>query len=136
MRQFEFTTATKEELTSKLDVFKELQALFNDNLKISDYTELYTSIFMVYQCFQENSPYFSAKDSKKIRRKTNVIEIYSILAYDEIIHADEQKIKSIMSVTYLNSINRHLKISGFNLKQFHTDVQNLLIPYLPQVLDK
>jgi hypothetical protein len=126
MRQFEFTTATKEEISSKLDIFKELQTLFNERLKISDYSEIYTSIFMVYQCFPSNSPYFSAKDSKKIRRKTNVIEIYSMLDYDEIIHADEQKIKSIMSATYLNSINQHLKIKGFNQSKFYADVQKLL----------
>ena len=126
MRQFEFTTATKEEISSKLDVFKELQTLFNERLKISDYSEIYTSIFMVYQCFPSNSPYFSAKDSKKIRRKTNVIEIYSLLDYDKILLSDEKQIKYMMSETYLNSIHLHLKLKGFNHEKFYTDVQKLI----------
>jgi hypothetical protein len=126
MRQFEFTTATKEELTSKLDVFKELQILFNENLKISDYTEIYTSIFMIYQCFPANSSYFNAKAYSRIRRKTNVIEIYSLLDYEAILNADANKVKTILSVTYLNSINQHLKIKGFNHEQFYLDVQHLV----------
>lgn len=131
MNQFEFTIATKEEISSKLDVFKELQSLFNENLKISDYSEIYKSIFMIYQCFPENSPYFSAKESIKIRRKTNVIEIYSLLDYDEIMLADEKKIMSMMSETYLNSIQLHLKMKGFNQEKFYVNIQILLKPYLP-----
>jgi hypothetical protein len=103
-----------------------LQTLFNENLKISNYTEIYTSIFMVYQCFPVNSPYFNAKAYRRIRRKTNVIEIYSLLDYETILNADEIKIKTILSVTYLNSINQHLKIKGFNHEQFYLDVQHLV----------
>ena len=131
MRQFEFTTATNEEITSKLDVFKELQTLFNERLKISDYTELYASIFMVYQCFPTNSPYFNAKAYSRIRSKTNVIEIYSLLDYETILNADVDKVKTILSETYLNSINQYLKIKGFNHEQFYKDVQHLLNLYLP-----
>ncbi|MFN8254165.1 MAG: hypothetical protein U0W24_00655 [Bacteroidales bacterium] len=130
MRQFEFTTATKEEITSKLDVFKELQTLFNERLKISDYTEIYTSIFMVYQCFPENSPYFNAKAYSRIRRKTNVIEIYSLVDYDAILKADENKIKSLLSETYLSSINQFLKIKGFNYEQFYIDAKQIMKPFL------
>ncbi len=130
MREFEFTTATKEELTSKLDVFKELQTLFNENLKISDYSEIYTSIFMVYQCFPENSSYFNAKAYSHIRRKTNVIEIYSLLDYETILNTDTNKVKTILSDTYLNSINQYLKIKGFNHEEFHNDVKQILKPYL------
>ena len=132
MRNFEFTTATKEEITSKLDIFKELQTLFNEKLKISDYSEIYSSIFMVYQCFPTNSPYFNAKDYKRIRRKTNVIEIYSLLDYDKILLAGEKKIRTILSETYLNSIEKHLKIKNFNHLQFYKDVQNILNPYLQE----
>jgi len=126
MRQFEFTTATKEEITSKLDVFKELQTLFNERLKISDYTEIYTSIFMVYQCFPTNSPYFNAKAYSRIRRKTNVIEIYSILDYETILNVDVDKVKTILSETYLNSINQYLNKKGFDYDKFYTDIQKLL----------
>jgi hypothetical protein len=130
MRQFEFTTATKAEITSKLDVFKDLQTLFNENLKISDYTEIYTSIFMVYQCFPVDSTYINAKSYSCIRSKTNVIEIYSLLDYETILNADVDKVKMILSETYLNSINQYLKIKGFNYKQFYLDVQHLLNLYL------
>ncbi len=126
MRQFEFTTATNEEISSKLDVFKELQTLFNERLKISDYTELYTSIFMVYQCFPENSPYFNAKAYSRIRRKTNVIEIFSLLDYETILNADAINIKTILSETYLYSINQYLKVKGFNHEQFYLDVRHLV----------
>jgi len=127
MRQFEFTTATKEELTSKLDVFKELQTLFNENLKISDYTEIYTSIFMVYQCYPTKSPYFNAKAYSRIRKKTNVIEIYSLVDYDTILKADENKVKSLLSETYLSSINQFLKIKGFDYERFFSDTMRLFV---------
>ena len=131
MREFQFTTATKEEITSKLDVFKELQTLFNQSLKISDYTEIYSSIFMIYQCFPVNSNYFNAKAYSRICRKTNVIEIYSLLDYETIFNADVDKVKTILSETYQISINQYLKIKGFNHEQFYKDVQHLLNLYLP-----
>ena len=130
MRQFEFTTATKEEITSKLDVFKDFQSSFNENLKISDYSEIYTSIFMIYQCYPANYKYFNALDTKKIKRTTKVIEIYSILDYDKIQIADEKKIKSILAETYLNSIEKHLKIKDFKHELFLKDIKNLLKPYI------
>jgi len=130
MKQFEFTTATNEALTSKLDVFKELQTLFNANLKISDYSEIYTSIFMVYQCFPIDSPYFNAKEYKRIRRKTNLIELYSLLDYNKIQNADEKEILHILSETYLKSIYQHLKIKDFQHVKFYNDVLTLLSSFL------
>ncbi|MFN8257698.1 MAG: hypothetical protein U0W24_18530 [Bacteroidales bacterium] len=136
MKQFEFTTATKEEISSKLDVYKVLQSLLNENLRISDYSEIFKSLLIVFQCFPENSPFFSAMDYKIIRRKTSIIELYSILKYDEIISADEVKIKSMMSEAFLNSIKLHLEINSFNQSQFYLDVQKLLEPFIPKKQDK
>jgi len=125
MNQFEFTTASNEIISSKLDIFKNLQTILNNNLNLVNYTQIVTSIFMIYQCFPANSQYFKAKDYKRIRQKNSVIEIYSLLDYDKIMISNPKEIQIILWQTYLNSITNHLKIKDFNQQKFYSDVNFL-----------
>jgi len=126
LNDFEISFALDKDLdVNKFLVGKDLEKLLNDNLMLSNYTSKFSTLFMLFQCFDPSNPYFNAKDKKIIRRKQNVVELYSLIDYNVAKNADENKIKSLLCATFLKSVKVHLNSKDFVYDLFINDLHKV-----------
>jgi hypothetical protein len=123
LNNFEISFALDKDVDlNKFLVGKELENRLNENLILSNYTTKFSTLFMIFQCFEPENPYFNAKDYKVLRRKTQSLELYSLVDYNEANLAGEKKMKSLLCDTYLKSVETHLKGKDFAFEQFIKDL--------------
>ena len=126
LNNFEISFALDKDLdTNKFLVGKGLETFLNDNLMLSNYTTKFSTLFMIFQCFDPSNPYFNALDKKIIRRKQNVVELYSLLDYNISKLAAENQIKSLLCATFLKSVQNHLNSKDFAFNNFVNDLQKI-----------
>jgi len=126
LNNFEISFALDKDIDLyKFLVGKQFERLLNENLKLSDYTEKFSTLFMIFQCFDSENLYFYVKDYKVLRRKSHSMELYSLVSYNEAIHADEKRMKTILFNTYLASVESHLNTKDFRLSIFLKDLKGL-----------
>ena len=128
MKEFQFSSSARSELTDKLSVFNRLRELLENDLTISDYTDKYTAIFVIYQVFASDDIYCQYKEKMTIRRKTNVIELYLNPDYNKFKEADNKTALQMLANTYFHGIKKYLsKRNDFDHKKFYEDVMRVFV---------
>jgi len=126
MKNFEFTSASTEEVLKQLQRTNDLEDLLNKEIKIEKFTSNISSIFFIYQAFEPNNPYLNYQDNLKFKRKTKVLELYINLNYAELLPADDEKTLQLLAEAYLKGIEKYLlPRKDFNGNQFYTAVKQL-----------
>ena len=133
LRDFEITYAIEKDLqVKKFAVGNELADLLNEKLKLQNYCETVTSLFVIFQCFDPKNEYVKPKVYQRYRRKTKVIELYLTVDYAKAKKAIKRTMLRLFCESYLSGIQSILKRKDFDKKQFYTVVESLFIPYLPK----
>ena len=126
-REFEFTSSLDSSVPLRLvEQDRVIQKLLLENLKIQDYTDKFTTLFVIYQIFASDDPHAQYKEKMTIRRKTNIIELYLNPDYEQFKKADETTALRMLAETYLYGIETFLaKRKNFNHAKFYADVRAL-----------
>ncbi len=133
LKNFEISFALDKDLDfKKFTAGKELENLLNSNLILSNYTTKFSTLFMIFQCFEPDNLYFKAKDYKVLRRKTNVLELYSLVDYNVAKSADEKSMRYFLSKSYLNSVEKHLNNKDFAFDNFIKDLKTVFENFIPE----
>ncbi len=131
LHNFEISFALDKDIDlNKFLVGKQFEKLLNENLVLSNYTTKFSTLFMIFQCFEPENPYFNAKDYKVLRRKTKSMELYSLVDYKEALNADEKKMKSLLCDTYIKSIETHLNNKDFAFEAFIKDLKPIFVNFI------
>ena len=111
-------------------VGNKLTGLLNRKLKLNDYCETVSSLFVIFQCFDPTNEYVQVKEQVKFKRKTKVIELYLLLDYDKVKQADKKAMLQILANAYIKGISLLTKRKGFDIELFYKDVSELFNTYL------
>jgi hypothetical protein len=133
LKKFEISFALDKDLDfNKFTAGKELEKLLNSNLILSNYTTKFSTLFMIFQCFEPENLYFQAKDYKVLRRKSKVLELYSLVDYNGAKSADDKVMKSLLCNTFLNSVEKHLNNKDFAFDKFIKDLKSVFEDFIPE----
>jgi len=125
---FEITFSLDKDLNlNHFLCLKQLEIDFNNQFSIVNYTSKYKSLFVVVQCFRPENIYFVPQDKTIFRKKTNTLELYIILDYNQAISADESSLKSLFSQSISTSIQKNLKTNDFNNLLFINNLKSLIV---------
>jgi len=114
METLKFTTASTEEILHKVNIYRELKVQLS-GLNISEYTNAFTNLLIIFQAFPKNDPARKVETFKKMRRSTKTLELYLVLDYHRIMQgSDEENLKHIKEV-FLSGCEIFLKdMKGFD----------------------
>jgi len=107
---------------------KEIEKQLNANLKLSDYSDKFKTLFIIFQCFAPDNKYMQVKEDCKIKHKIQVVELYTIVDYSSFKISDELNKKQLIINSFITVIENKLNIKDFSKEKFITDIKNLLIP--------
>ena len=124
---FEITfSLDKDLILNHFLCLKQLETDFNNQFSIVNYTSKYKSLFVVVQCFSPENIYFVPQEKTIFRKKTNTLELYLILDYNQAILADESRLKSLFVQSISTSIQKNLKTNDFNNLLFINNLESLI----------
>ncbi len=123
---FSVSNTTDESIINKMFHGATLNNLLNENLKIKDYSDTVTGVFMIYQSL---SPEFAkalpVSERTVFRRKTKVIEIYTVMDYQTVLNASETEMLQLFKETYLRGVKQFMKRKDFDSERFYEDVKRV-----------
>ena len=123
---FNVSATADGSILDKMQLCSNLNDLLNKNLSIGNYSDTISGLFMI---FQSVSPEFSkalpVEEKCIFRRKTKVLEIYTVIDYKSVKTASNTKMLKLLSTTYLQGIKQLNKRKDFDWKKFYEDAENL-----------
>ncbi len=124
IRDFEISYAIEKDLhVEQFAVGNELAELLNEKLKLNDYCESISSLFVIFQCFDPANEYVQVKEQVKFKRKTKVLELYLLLDYSKVKKANKKTMLQLLASSYLAGIEKLIQRKGFDTKTFIKDVR-------------
>ena len=134
LRNFEITYAIEKDLhVEQFAVGNKLTGLLNRKLKLNDYCETVSSLFVIFQCFDPTNEYVQVKEQVKFKRKTKVIELYMLLDYTKVKKADKEAMLRMMAESYLAGIEKLIQRKDFDVEKLQKDVSGLFKTYLSYI---
>jgi len=129
LNPFEISFAFAKDIDfDKILIGKQLEDVLCQSLRLTDYTTKFSTLFVIFQCFAPDSN-FVAAEKVTIRRKTNVIELYLLMDYNNVMKADKQTMKLLYTQTYKDAILRLLHPNDFDGNAFASDFQKAAEKY-------
>ncbi len=127
MKQVEITLAQHASLEKKLFIVNKLSNELNEFLKISIYTNSFTTLFIIFQCFPKDIKSRKVEEFKTMRRKTKTLELYLVLDYERIMQgSDEENLQHIKEV-FVKGCETFLKpLKEFKWKEFEEQLKQIL----------
>ncbi len=109
----------------KLKLLSKLRKLF-ENFNIINYSNQFNELFFIFQCFPSTS-LRKVKEFKRLRRKTQTLELYLILDYERIMQGtDPENLQHIKEV-FLKGCETFLKpLKDFKWKEFEEQLKQIL----------
>jgi len=105
-----------------LDNLRELTTDFN----ISNYSNQINELFFIFQCFPSTS-LRKVTEFKRLRRKTQTLELYLILDYERIMQGTAPENLQHIKEVFLKGCETFLKpLKGFKWEEFETKIKELL----------
>lgn len=131
LRDFEISYAIEKDLqVEQFAVGNQLTDLLNKKLKLKNFCETITSLFIIFQCFDPQNEYIQPKTYQKFRRKTKVIELYLPLDYNKAKQADKAATLQILAENYISGIKLVLKRKDFKTEEFIKAVSTVFSPWI------
>ena len=123
LRNFEITYAIEKDLqVEQFAVGNKLTELLNKQLKLNDYCETISSLFVIFQCFAPDNKYVQVKEQLKFKRKTKILELYLLLDYEQVKKANKEVMLKLLAESYKLGILLLSKHKGFNTEKFQKEV--------------
>ena len=127
LRNFETSYAIEKDLhVEQFVVGNELANLLNEKLRLQDYCESISSLFVIFQCFDPTNEYVQVKEQLKFKRKIKVIELYLLLDYEKVKNAGKKAMLQMLAKAYLAGIDKLIQRKDFDTKTFIKDVSFVL----------
>ena len=128
-KDFMFTETCDKSVLRKLESSMVIENLLNDKLSIKDFSKTVTSVFMIYQSLKpEYELVFPIEERSIFKRKTNVIEIYTVIDHRTLRRTIRKKnILKLLAQTYLSAILKFLKRKDFDWETFYNEVERIFI---------
>ncbi len=109
-----------------MQIGSKIENTLNESLSIKDYSDTINGIFMIYQSL---SPEFSKavplSERVVFRRKTKVIEIYTVVDYQRVLNASETEMLPLLKEAYLRGVKQFIKRKDFDSERFCEDVKRV-----------
>ncbi len=130
LNDFEITYAAEKDLSvHRFVVGNRLADLLNEKLKISDYSDTVTTLFVIYQCFAPDNEYIKTEAFLRYRRKTKVIELHLLMDYNKVKEATETEMKQMFIELYKSAIPKYLNRKDFDAAKFSSDFKSIAEKY-------
>jgi len=124
--QFQFSQTCDDSISEKMQYSLKISDLLNEKLTLKDYSDTIKAVFMIYQSVSpEFSKAMQIKEYSVFRRKTNVIELYSVIDYDTLKNATEPAALKIFAETFLKSVKQFINRTDFDSEKFYKDVEDI-----------
>ena len=128
---FLFSATVDAEVAEKINLGVQIIELLNQHLKLSDFTQSITSLFIIPQCINpQHYEYLKPEERKVFRRKTKVLELYLLADYATVVALHDDEVTKYLSSLYLSGISRLIQVKDFKLNEFVSEVERVLYPYL------
>ena len=124
MTKIKFTTSSTEEALKKINGFDTLNYLFGD---IEFEISTIQIVLFVFKAFPKDDNLHNQQDFKRLRRKTQSLEIYLILDYERIMQGSDEENLSHIKEVFVKGCETFLKpMKGFKWEEFEAKINGTI----------
>jgi len=130
MKQFAFKIAGENDVTAKLFFAFSLEALFNQNLDLTAYSNR-ESVQQLRVEFLSHKAFTGSgrEDKAKFRPQSGVLDLTINLDYEVFSQAEEVDARGMLIDFFLLAIEEYIEVEGFDNLALLRDVQSLLASF-------
>ena len=126
LNNFEVTFAIEKGLSVHDFLFgKQIEKLLNDNYSLSDYTDKYETLFIIFQCFAPDNKYMQVKENCKFRHKKKIIELYTIVDYTSFKTADNKAREQLLIISLTTALKNFIQSKSMLFDKLTNNIVNL-----------
>ncbi len=128
LNNFEITFAIETDLTVQEFLYgKQIEKILNNNFALSNYTDKYETLFIIFQCFAPDNKYMQVREKSIFRHKKKVIELYTIVDYHLFKTADNTTREQLLITSLNKALENKIKSKTSQFSNLTKDIQQLLL---------
>jgi len=126
MSRIKITEAYFQPVGKKLNITVDFENEMQ-SIDLKEFTNQFETLFIIFQCFPKDTKSRKVEECKIQRRKTNTLELYLVLDYEQIMQGSDGENLTYIKEVFLKGCETFLKpLKGFDWERFEAKMDEVL----------